>query len=68
MLMLKAYESNLTAIAARTPETASLAKLIAGVGLTCGASYCILKTIQLYFNRRKYKHIPGPDTKGCVDF
>lgn len=31
-------------------------------GLT--TSYLLYKTLKIYLNIRKYKHIPGPPTKG----
>ena len=30
------------------------------------ALYAIYKTIRIYLKRRKYKHIPGPPTKGFI--
>ena len=38
----------------------NLAILTAGLGL----SYVAYRTVITYLNRRKYRHIPGPPTKG----
>jgi hypothetical protein len=32
------------------------------------SSYIIYKTIRIYLIRRKYRHIPGPPTKGFTNF
>ena len=41
-----------------TPKNIALAT--AGVGLT----YISYRTLSIYLKRRKYRHIPGPSTKG----
>jgi hypothetical protein len=39
---------------------AEITKLLAGAGLT----YLLYKSLRIYLERRKYRHIPGPPTPG----
>ena len=33
-----------------------------------GAGFFIYKTLKIYIIRRKYRHVPGPKTKGILGF
>lgn len=34
-----------------------------------GTAYVLYKTVRLYLKKRKYRHIPGPPTKGyCFSY
>jgi cholesterol 24(S)-hydroxylase len=66
--MLKFYEAYLASIVEKASEPVGLFKLLASIGLTCTLGFFILKTVKIYFNRRKYKHIPGPSTNGLSQF
>lgn len=33
-----------------------------------GSSYLVYKTLRIYLNRRKYRHLPGPPTNGILGF
>ncbi len=45
-------------------KTANVLSLLAGFVLSIG----VYKTIDIYLTRRKYRHIPGPPTKGYSFF
>lgn len=58
---------NLKEFQARVVDLIRPKKLaIAATGL--GLSYFAYKTVRLYLKRRKYRHIPGPPTRGLLGF
>lgn len=43
-------------------------KNVALTTISLGFGYFAYKTVQIYLIRRKYRHIPGPPTKGILGF
>lgn len=43
-------------------------KNVFSVLLGAGLSFFVYKTLKIYFLRKKYRHIPGPKTKGILGF
>lgn len=47
-------------IMANLPQAKNVVIALSGLG----ASYFLYKTLKLYLKKRKFRHIPGPPTRG----
>lgn len=64
---IKEIELDIKEIQKLTLELAT-PKNLAIVAVSLGVSYVGYKTLVIYLRRRKYRHIPGPPTKGFVSY
>ena len=59
-----AFKNEIKSLAIDLARPKKLALVAAGLSL----SYLGYKTVEIFLNRRKYRHIPGPPTKGLLGF